>query len=80
MTVTVNRAAPTGATRATSFAAFGLTRLELDDARVELTLANGTVVARAFLEGSKSCVNNSDDSCVEERARGAFLAISTAQA
>ena len=51
-----------------------MTRLELDDARVELTLANGTVVARAFLEGSKSCVNNSDDGCVEERARGAFLA------
>ena len=74
VTVTVNRAAPTNATQTTRFAAFGLTRLELDDARVELTLANGTVVARAFLEGSKSCVNNSDDGCVEERARGAFLA------
>ena len=63
VTVTVNRAAPTNATRTTSFAARGLTRLELDDARVELTLANGTVVARAFLEGSNS-----------SRARGAFLA------
>ena len=73
VTVTVNRAAPTNATRTTSFAARGLTRLELDDARVELTLANGTVVARAFLEGSNGCVDD-DDGCVEERARGAFLA------
>jgi hypothetical protein len=51
VTVTVNRASPTNATRLTSYGAFGKTRLELDDPRVVLTLANGTTVEAAFLAG-----------------------------
>ena len=58
LTVTVSRARPTEATRAASVVPRGATRLELDDARVELTLANGTVVSRAFLEGSEARARN----------------------
>ena len=74
------RGADERATPTTSFAAFGLTRLELDDARVRLTLANGTVVARAFLEGSKA-VSTTATTAVSRNARArAFLASTTARA
>ena len=71
VTVTVNRAAPTRATRATSHEAFGATRLELDDPRVVLTLANGTTVPSTFLAGineSRAFVDG-----VAARARNAYV-------
>jgi hypothetical protein len=53
VTVTVNRASPTNATRLTSYGAFGETRLELDDPRVVLTLANGTTVGGGVSRGNQ---------------------------
>ena len=61
LTVTVSRARPTEATRVTIVPPRGTTRLELDDARLELTLADGTVVGGAFLKG------------LEARARDAYV-------
>ena len=71
VTVTVNRASPTNATRLTSYGAFGETRLELDDPRVVLTLANGTTVPLAFLAGINESQALIDD--VDPRARNAYV-------